>query len=101
MIREADANETCGEDGLAFPGSLAGKSQLRLPKLESEIIFSNRVPLVYVKLEYHCRVVCIEVSQYWGIRRHHQMVHGRNVTSGARASCGYVDHSDVQLCFPA
>ena len=45
MIREADANETSGEDGLALPG--------RIPKLEPDIIFSNRVPLVSVGLEYH------------------------------------------------
>ena len=54
VIREADANETSGEDGLALPGSLVGESQLRIPKLESEdIILSNRVPLVSVELEYH------------------------------------------------
>ena len=34
VIREADANETFGEDGLALPGSLVGKSQLRIPKLQ-------------------------------------------------------------------
>ena len=53
MIREADANETYGEDGLALPGSLAGESQLRIPKLEPDIIFFNRVPLVFIELEYH------------------------------------------------
>ena len=53
VIREADANETSGEDGLALPGSLVGESQLRIPKLEPDIIFSNRVPLVSVELEYH------------------------------------------------
>ena len=46
MIREADANVTSGDDGLALPGSLVGESQLRIPKLEPDIIFSNRVPLV-------------------------------------------------------
>ena len=51
--READANETSGEDELALPGSLVGESQLRIPKLEPDIIFSNRVPLVSVELEYH------------------------------------------------
>ena len=45
MIREADANETSGEDGLALPGSLVGESQLRIPKFEPDVIFSNRVPL--------------------------------------------------------
>ena len=29
VIREPDANETSGEDGLALPGSLVGESQLR------------------------------------------------------------------------
>ena len=53
MIREADANETSGEDGLVLPGSLVGESQLRIPKLEPDTSFSNRLPLVYVELEYH------------------------------------------------
>ena len=53
LIREADANETSREDGLALPGSLVGESQLRIPKLEPDIIFSNRVPLVSVELEDH------------------------------------------------
>ena len=51
VIREADANETSGEYGLA----LLGISQLRIPKLEPDIIFSNRVPLVSVELEYHAK----------------------------------------------
>ena len=54
MIREADANETTGKDGLALPGSIVGESELRIPKLEPDIIlFSNRVPLISVELEYH------------------------------------------------
>ena len=53
VIREADANETSGEDGLALPGSLVGESHLRIPKLELDIRFCNRVPLVSVELEYH------------------------------------------------
>ena len=44
VIRETDANETSGEDGLALPGSLVGESQLRIPKLEPGIIFFNRLP---------------------------------------------------------
>ena len=51
VIREADANETSGEDGLTLPGSLVGKSYLRILRLEPYIIFSNRVPLVSVELE--------------------------------------------------
>ena len=31
VIREVDANETSGEDGLALPGSLVGESRLRIP----------------------------------------------------------------------
>ena len=53
MIREDDANETSVEDGLALHGSLVGESQLRIRKLEPDIIFSNRVSLVSVELEYH------------------------------------------------
>ena len=53
VIREADDNETSGEDGLALPGSLVGESQLRILKFEPETTFSNRAPLVSVELEYH------------------------------------------------
>ena len=47
VIREADANETSGEDGLALPGGLVGESQLRIPKFEPE------TNLVSVELEHH------------------------------------------------
>ena len=50
VIREADANETSGEDGLALPGSLVGESQLRKPRLEPDTILSTRVPLVSVEI---------------------------------------------------
>ena len=53
MIREDDANETSGEDGLALLGSLVGESQLRIPKFELEIMLSHMLPLVSVELEYH------------------------------------------------
>ena len=33
-MREADANETSGELGVALLGSLVGVSQLRMPKFE-------------------------------------------------------------------
>ena len=49
MIREADANETSGEDGLVLFGSLVSESQLRIP----EIMLSNMMPLVSVELGYH------------------------------------------------
>ena len=55
MIKDVDANETSGEDGLALPGSIRDESQLRIPYLEPDIIFSNRVPLVFVS------VVCSHV----------------------------------------
>ena len=38
---------------MALHGILVGESQLRIPKLEPDIIFSNRVPLVSVEFEYH------------------------------------------------
>ena len=53
VIREADANATYGEDGLALPGSLVGGSQFRIPKLEPYTTVSNRVPLVSIELEFH------------------------------------------------
>ena len=53
MIREADANETSGEDGLALPGSLVGEFHLRIPKFEPEIILSNMLSIVSAELEYH------------------------------------------------
>ena len=34
--------------GLALPGSLVGESQLRIPKLEPDTTFLNRVPLASV-----------------------------------------------------
>ena len=53
MIREADNNDTSGEDGLAFFGSLLGESQIRIRKFEPEIMLSNMLPLVSVELKYH------------------------------------------------
>ena len=46
VIREADANETSGEDELALLGSRVGESQFRIPKFE--VMFSNAVHLVSV-----------------------------------------------------
>ena len=48
VIREADANETSGELGLALHGNLVGESQLKILKLEPDI-----VPIESVELEYH------------------------------------------------
>ena len=53
VIREANANETSGELGLALPGNLVGESQFRIPKLEPDTMLSNIVPLVSIELEYH------------------------------------------------
>ena len=46
VIREADANETSGEDGLALPGSLVGESQLRIPNIP--ILYSQIGCLPYL-----------------------------------------------------
>ena len=48
VIREADANETSGELGLALPGNLVGESQFRIPKLEPDTMLTNIVPPVSV-----------------------------------------------------
>ena len=53
VIREADANETSGQDGLALLGSLVGESQLITAKFGPEIMLSNVLPHVSVELEYH------------------------------------------------
>ena len=53
VIREAAANETSGELGLALPGNLVGESQFRIPKLEPDNMLSNIVHLVSVELENH------------------------------------------------
>ena len=53
VIREADANDTSGQLGLALPGNIVGEFQLRIPKLEPGIMLSNIVPLESVELDYH------------------------------------------------
>ena len=50
MIREADANETSGELGLALHGNLVGESLLRTLKLEPDTMLSKIVHLESVKL---------------------------------------------------
>ena len=45
VIRDADANETSRELGLALPSNLVGESQFRIPKLEPDTMISNIVPL--------------------------------------------------------
>ena len=52
VIREANANETSREVGLALLGSLVGESQLRIQKFGPEIMLSNMLALVSVELEY-------------------------------------------------
>ena len=53
MLRIADANETSGELGSAFGGTLVGLSQLRIPKSEPLIESAIFIPLESVDLEYH------------------------------------------------
>ena len=96
VIRQADANETSREDGLALPGSLVGESQLRITKLEPDTTFSNRVPLVSVEFEYHAEW-CTLKSPSIRVRRYHQMIQGREVTSCAGACRGYVDVGNDQI----
>ena len=60
VIREADANETSGELGLALTDNLAGESQFRIPKLELDTMLSNIVPLVSVELQFH--------DEWWALK---------------------------------
>ena len=48
VMREADANDTSGELGSAFPDSLVGKSVFRIAKLEMLIESASWLPLVSV-----------------------------------------------------
>ena len=52
-MREVDANETYGELGSGFDGTLVGLSQLSIPKLDLLIKSSILFPLVSVDLGYH------------------------------------------------
>ena len=51
LMREADANDTSGELGSAFPWSLVGESVSRNAKLEMLIEFASLLPLVSVVSE--------------------------------------------------
>ena len=65
LTREADANDTSGEDGLALLGSLVDESELRIPNFEPEIMLSNMFPLVSVDLEYHdewCALMSLSIK---------------------------------------
>ena len=53
VMREVHANETSGELGSAFSGTLVGLSQLSIPKFDPLIESSILFPLVSVDLEYH------------------------------------------------
>ena len=53
VIRDADANETSGELGSAFGGTLVGLSRLRIPYSDPLIQSAIFLPLVSVDLEYH------------------------------------------------
>ena len=48
VIREAYANETSGELGLALPGHLVRESQLRIPKLEPDTMLSNIIIIIII-----------------------------------------------------
>ena len=48
VMREADVNETSGELGLEFPGSLVGESAFKTEKLEKLIETASWMPLVSV-----------------------------------------------------
>ena len=82
VIREADANETSGEDGLALLSSLVAGSQLRIPTYEPDIMFSYLLSLSTTPSGVHWSL------QVLGYLCHHQMVQGRKVTSCARACWG-------------
>ena len=60
VIREADANETSGELGLALPGNLVGESQMRIPRFDPDTMLSNIVPLESAELEYH--------DEWWALK---------------------------------
>ena len=47
-MREADANDTSGELGSAFPGCLVGESVFRTAKLEMMTESASWLPLVSV-----------------------------------------------------
>ena len=53
VMKEVDANETSGELGSAFGGTLVGLSQLNIPESDPLIESSILFPLVSVDLEYH------------------------------------------------
>ena len=62
MIREADANEISGEVGLALLGSPVSESQLRIPKFEPDIMFSNMLSPISIELEYHTKWCALKSS---------------------------------------
>ena len=48
VMREADANDTSGELGLAFPGNLVGESVFRTAKLEMLTESASWYPIISV-----------------------------------------------------
>ena len=48
VMREADANDTSGEPGSAFPGNLGGESVFRTARLDMFIKSASWLPLVSV-----------------------------------------------------
>ena len=68
VMREVDANETSGELGSAFGGTLVGLSQLRIPWSDPLIGSSILPPFVSVDLEYHDGWCCkswVEGCRCW------------------------------------
>ena len=53
-MRETDSNETSGELGSVFPGSLVGDSAFKTAKLENPIETTSWFPLVSVVPEFQC-----------------------------------------------
>ena len=69
VMREVDANETSGELGSAFGGTLVGLSQLFIPKFDPLIESSILFPLVSVDLE----LVRVKITKDKGVRCRQKM----------------------------
>ena len=80
-----------------LPGSLVGESQVRIPKLEPDIIFSNEVPLVSVELEYHAERCALKSPSIRVSIVIIRWSREEKVTSCAGACRGYVDIGNDQL----
>ena len=61
VMREADANDTSGELGLAFPGSIVGESVFRTAKLDMLTESASWLPLILVVPECQMPLMFISV----------------------------------------